>query len=182
MKYALFFVTLGFLMFSGLAFADITSPNDGDYVANTATDFTLSGTGNRFVLFGPDELWICSDNLSAPYGTQSIDDLDTACGGGSLSTFGNGAYHILWTTGYSAPDCETTAGNYTDCLGSGVYNNQDICLNVGIADACDSGPPAEGSTGGATSTVDQVHENVFHGFIIFFISFWFGMNLLRRRI
>jgi len=170
------------LLIPFLAFADITSPVDGDSLTDINTDFTLSGTSLRFALFGNDGLWICSDGLAAPYGTQSIQDLATAYGGSTLSAMGTGAYHILWINAYGAPECETNTGEYTDCLGSGYYNNQDICLNVGGGTPCDVVPPPSGGGGGATSTVEQTQQNLFNGFIIFFLSFFGMVWLFRRRV
>jgi len=41
-------------------------------------------------------------------------------------------------------------------------------------------PPGPPDIGGATSTVDQMHDNLYYGFIVFFLSM-FGMIWLMRK-
>jgi len=45
-----------------------------------------------------------------------------------------------------------------------------------------AGPPSGGGGGSATSTVDQVHQNLYNGFVVFFAGFFGTLWMLRRKV
>jgi len=133
-------------------------------------------------------------NFYNPSGTSVLtSDPTTLCDTGSyfntgdypdaaawLANFNPGVYGTYHLVQYAAAsDCNTLYTNdYDGCIGTAAYDSDQAVLFV---NSVDPGPPSPDiPLGGATSTIEQTQQNLSTAMIIFLVSF-FGMLWILRK-
>jgi len=167
--YSLVFVVLFISLFTGTnkVYAD---PNltvfPVAYPTDVAGTITLNA-GGGYSCYDPSGNFVNNYDF-----THTYNPFSGICGNTA------GAAHLVWNSGTSGYCGATLA----ICLASGLTLGENICIDIGGEQYtyCPLPPsPTIGTT--TSSTIDQGEQNLFNAFVLYFISMFGVIWLLRKK-